>query len=324
MSAPRISILLPTWNGEGDLERLLPALAKQSRAHETELLCIDSSSSDRSVELLRAAGAEVEVIPQADFGHGKTRNALAARARGELLVFLSQDALPANEEFLAELVRPFEEPRVAGSYARILPHASDDPLTARTVLDSPEAGVEPITREFDERGPVWDLPARERAEYLRFNNVASAVRASIFREIDFPDLPFGEDFAWAARALNAGWAIQFAPEAVAYHAHSYSPREAFERYRVDAAFHREIHGYALRPSLVSVARGFLYELREDFRFLKARGASGGMTRHLLRAPGLRGAQVLGQYWGSRGWGPHFWPQEVNSSKEQLGGSGSSR
>lgn len=312
MPSPRISIVLPTWNGARDLARLLPALAAQVDCGEVEIVAIDSSSSDDTRELLERAGATVEVIPQSDFRHGTTRNRAADRARGELLVFLSQDVVPAGDDFLAQLTAVFEDPAVAGATARVLPHPDDDPLTARTVLDSPEAGHVATTRRLDPAGRMWDLPAQERVELLRFNNVASAIRASVFREIPFPDVPFGEDFAWAARALTAGHTLRFVPEAVAHHAHDYTPRQAFERYRIDAAFHREIHGHRLRPTLFSVLRGIGFEVREDWRYLGRTHASAKL-RHLLRSFGLRGAQVLGQYWGSRGWGPAFWPDSASDA-----------
>jgi GT2 family glycosyltransferase len=317
MTLPRLSILLPTWNGEAHLRRLLPALAGQRCSGERELLAIDSSSTDSTVELLRQAGAEVEIIHQSEFSHGLTRNALARRARGEVLVFFSQDALPASDTFLEELVRPLAVPKVAGTYCRILPHVEDDPLTARTVLEAPEASGAP--REFEPLSPeaIWELPAAERAERLRFNNVASAVRAEIFERIDFPDVPFGEDFAWAARVLTAGYEVRFVPEAVAYHAHRYTPRQAFERYKLDADFHREIHGLLLRPDALSVLRGIGFELREDLRFiLRERGGSGLL--HMLRSPGLRGAQILGQLWGSRGWGKAFWPGVASTGEGRPG------
>jgi len=308
--SPRLSILLPTWNGARDLARLLPALAAQSLWPECELLATDSSSTDDTAALLRDAGAEVEVIPKSEFGHGRTRNALAARARGERLVFLSQDVVPGGPEFLAELVAPLELARVAGAYARVLPHEDDDPLTVRTVLAAPEARAEAPRLEPVEASELWRLPGAERLERLRFNNVASAVRADVFHELEFPDVPFGEDFAWAARVAAAGWDVRFAPAAVAHHAHRYTPSEAFERYRLDAAFHREIHGHLLRPTWTSVLRGIVYELREDWRFVGKR--PGASRASLLRAPALRGAQVLGQLWGSRGWGPDFWPTEDKS------------
>lgn len=312
MPSPRISIVLPTWNGARDLARLLPALAAQVDCGEVEIVAIDSSSSDDTRDLLEQAGAHVEVIPQSEFRHGATRNRAADRARGELLVFLSQDVVPAGSDFLAKLTEVFDDPAVAGATARVLPHPGDDPLTARTVLDSPEAGQVAHARRLDPHGRMWDLPAQERVELLRFNNVASAIRSSVFHEIPFPDVPFGEDFAWAARALTAGHTLRFVPESVAYHAHEYSPRQAFERYRIDAAFHREIHGHRLRPTVFSVARGIGFEVREDWRYLKRTHAP-AKARYLMRSVSLRGAQVLGQFWGSRGWGPAFWPDSAQDA-----------
>lgn len=286
MSAPRVSILIPTLNAEGDLARLLPALGGQELDGGVELRVVDSDSTDLTRWLLREHGAEVEWIERSSFRHGPTRNRLADGARGELLVFLSQDAVPEGPHALRELLSAFEDPRVVGATARVLPHSSDDPLTARTVLSAPEAGE--VTRVFEEGDPG-----------LVFNNVTSAIRASVLRELPFPDLPFGEDLAWARAALARGHRVAFQAGCVVRHAHTYTPAQAFERYRVDAAFRRRECGQRIRPGLLSVLRGVAHELREDLRFVRARGG----WAHLARAPRLRGMQVLGQYFGSKGWNP---------------------
>jgi rhamnosyltransferase len=290
--------VLPVWNGERHLRSLLPALASQEVPGGIEIRAVDSSSSDSSRDLLERAGAHVSLIPQREFRHGATRNLAAREALGEILVFLSQDAEPADRFALARLADAFEDPRVAGAYARLLPRPEDDPLTARTVLDLPEASAEPRLQELDGAVAHRRSP-RVRAELARFNDVAGAIRASVFREIAFPDVRFGEDSAWAARALAAGWRIRFTPESVFFHAHRYGPRGAFERYRADAAFLREVHGWRVRPGLFSLARGIAHEVREDLAYL-ARTRPRGAWRHALRSPCLRGAQVLGQYAGSRG------------------------
>jgi rhamnosyltransferase len=248
----------------------------------------------------------VRTIARTDFGHGRTRNLAAGDARGELLVFLSQDAVPADRAFIARLVAAFDDPRTAGAYARVLPHDDDDPLTRRTVLDQLEASPEPRAWDLDGGGELAGLEPEVRAAELRFNNVASAIRASVLRALPFPDVPFGEDFGWAARALEAGHRIRYVPAAVVLHAHRYGPREAFQRYRTDAAFHREVHGHRVRPDLVSALRGLLYEWRADLRFLTGPGAwqhtGPEVLLALVRSPLLRGAQVAGQYAGSRGLG----------------------
>jgi hypothetical protein len=83
-----------------------------------------------------------------------------------------------------------------------------------------------------------------------------------------------------------------------YHAHRYTPATAYERYRVDAAFQRRIHGYRVRPSLLSALRGFAYEVARDLRFLVSRRSKSAL-RYALASPFLRGGQVLGQWVGSR-------------------------
>jgi rhamnosyltransferase len=280
MGAPRVSICLPTWNGERHLARLLPALARQAVAGGCEIVAIDSNSQDRSRALLEQAGARVETIPQREFGHGRTRNRIAALARGEVLVFLSQDALPQGDGFLARLVAPFEDARTAAVGARILPHDDDDALTRRSALAAPEASDQPAVFEVGP-GERWEsLAPAERLRRSRLNDVASAIRAARLADLPFPDVAFGEDAAWAARALQA---------------HRYGPGAAYRRNRVDAAFLRAEFGLCVRPGPVSVARGVLHELREDLRFVARHGGWGA----LLRAPGLRTAQVLGQRAGSR-------------------------
>ena len=298
MAPPRVSVCLPTWNGARDLRRLLPALLAQQGVGDLEILAVDSSSTDDSVELLRAAGAKVEVRPKDEFRHGPTRNRLASMARGEVCVFLSQDALPASDDFLTLLLAPLEDGAVAGSTARVLPHPSDDPLTARTVLEAPEAQAKSMRCALEQGQVLASLPRPDREDLLRFNDVASAVRREVLAAIPFPDLPFGEDSAWAARALEEGHALVFAADAVVLHAHRYGPRTAFERYRVDAAFQRLVHGIQVRPRLVSVLRGWLFEMRADVKHVLL-CRTGWL--HLLRAPFLRGGQVLGQWFGTRGW-----------------------
>jgi rhamnosyltransferase len=276
VSAPRVSIVLPTWNGERDLARLLPALAAQELPGGFEIRAVDSGSTDETCAMLEKAGASLLRIPHAEFRHGATRNLAARDARGKVLVFLSQDATPRDPAFLAALASVFEDTKVAAACARILPHPDDDPLTARTVLAAPEA--------------------REDAGPSAINDVASAIRAAVFRGMPFPDVTFGEDVAWSARARAAGLEIRFEPRAVVHHSHRYTPSGAYARYRTDAAFRREQFGERIRPSLFSVLRGIAYEVREDWRYVLRHGG----VPSLLRSPFLRAAQVLGQYSGSRG------------------------
>ncbi|MFT4539202.1 MAG: glycosyltransferase involved in cell wall biosynthesis [Planctomycetota bacterium] len=295
--APRVSILLPTLNAERDLARLLPALAAQEIDGGFELIAVDSDSSDRTRELLEAAGARVERIERRDFRHGPTRNQLVQMARAPIVVFLSQDAVPQGKHCIASLIDAFQDEAVVGATGRVLPYPEDDPLTQRSVLAAPEAGS--LTRRM--RAPTAGLdgvPPADLLELCRFNDVVSAMRTSVVLALPLPDLPFGEDVAWAREALRSGHELVFAASAVVLHSHHYTPAQAFERFRVDAAFLRREFQLRVRPNLFSVVRGIAHELRQDWRHLVGQNQS---RLHWLRSLLLRPAQIFGQYFGSNGW-----------------------
>jgi len=273
-----ITVLIPTWNGATELPALLDALDSQSAAHAR--LAIDSSSSDSTRELLESRGFRVERIEQSAFGHGSTRNALVQIAQTEFVVFFSQDAQPQGSDFLERLVEALRRnPLAEGVSARVLPREDDDPLTARSVLSAPEAAARALSGE---------------AAAAAFHNVAAAYRREALLRRPFPQIPFGEDQAWARAVVAGAGEILFEPAVTVRHSHRYSLQELYQRYRVDARFHRSVRGVRLRPDLLSLLRGLAFELREDWRF------PGRTPRSLLRAPLHRAAQLLGQYRGSRG------------------------
>lgn len=298
MTSPRVSVVLPTWNGKNDLEELLPVLTAQQVEGGHEILVVDSQSNDGSKELCEAAGVSVRTIDRSTFRHGGTRNLRAQDARGEFLVFLTQDALPQSSDFLAQLIAPMLSGEdVAGTWARIVPRPDDDALTMRTALAQPEAKDEALRVEGN---AAWQsLPVSKQLERVRFNNVASAVRRSVFESMPFEDVAFGEDITWALSALEAGRTLCFAPSAVVAHAHRYGLSGSFERNRVDSAFQRLQFEHVVRPGILSFLRGWGFEVLADVRFILGRKPSSILQ--LLRSPFLRGAQVLGQLFGSKGW-----------------------
>ena len=104
---PSVSVLLVTKNGERYLAETLQRVQGQ-RGHFrlAEIIAVDSGSRDRTLAILEAHAVRVLRIPPQEFGHGKTRNLAAAQAQGDYLVFLTQDATPANAGWLAALLAP--------------------------------------------------------------------------------------------------------------------------------------------------------------------------------------------------------------------------
>ena len=97
-----ISIIIPTYNAVPYLAILLEALEQQILT-DAEVVVIDSSSLDNTVEIARSHGVRTLSILKHEFDHGLTRTMGAQQAQGEILVYLTQDALPVDREIIGKI-----------------------------------------------------------------------------------------------------------------------------------------------------------------------------------------------------------------------------
>ena len=222
-----ISVLIPVKNGGADLARCLQAIAAQEVDDEVEVVVVDSGSTDGSSERARELGATVYEIPAAEFVHGATRNLAARRSRGNVLVFTTQDAVPADAHWLARLTGALAAVGVAGAYGRQLPHESATP-PERFFLDFMYGG-EPRTQRI---AGIDELTF----EQTLFSNVNSAIPRAVWEANPFrDDVTMSEDQEWSRRMLLAGHTIVYEPGAAVRHSHAYSLRAAFRRFYASGA-----------------------------------------------------------------------------------------
>ncbi len=219
---PSVSIIIPTCNGALHLPELLAVLALQT-VKALEILVVDSSSIDETVNLARGYGASVTEIPREAFDHGGTRSDIARQARGEYLVFLTQDALPATRDALAQLLQPLiSTPGAAVCYGRQLPQP--DATWAASSLRAFNYPEQSSTRTFADRGHCG-------LKTVFVSNSFAAYRKSALAEVGYfkNGLIFGEDTCTVGRLLERGYTSIYASEAKVYHSHNYSWPEEFRR-----------------------------------------------------------------------------------------------
>jgi glycosyltransferase involved in cell wall biosynthesis len=218
-----ISVIIPVKDGGEGLRRCLDGIAGQRTSEDTETLVVDSGSSDGSQELARSRGARVLQVGASGFRHGATRNLAAAQARGQLLVFTTQDAYAADEHWLETLCAPLRaDDDVAGVYGRQIPHADASP-PERFFLEFLYGPDSRVQRAAD--------PTELSLRTTLFSNVNSAIRRCVWDRFRFADdLFFAEDQDWARRVLTAGYAIRYESAAAVRHSHAYTLTTAFKRF----------------------------------------------------------------------------------------------
>ncbi len=164
----------------------------------------------------------VKHITQEEFDHGGTRNYGVSLSQSPFFVMMTDDAVPADDEMLGELLKPFKNEKVGMTYAR--------------QLAGKESGViESYTR-------IFNYPREscvKSAENLKTmgiktffaSNVCAAYRRDIFDELKgfTSHTIFNEDMIYARGLINAGYSIAYAAKAQVEHSHNYSGPGQFRR-----------------------------------------------------------------------------------------------
>ena len=218
----RVSVVIPVLNAAGTLPALLKTLAEQHPSPPDEIVLVDSLSTD-DTRRIALAHTHVRVVPLEQFSHGRARNLGAREATGEIIVLMTQDALPADRHWLAELLEPLADPQVAAVCSRQVPRP-DAPPTEKFFL----------AYHFPPGPPLRRVRPAGRSLTLAdvfFSNVSAAVRRDILLRYPFDvTLIMSEDQQFARDLITAGYAIVYQPSSVVVHSHRYSLGTAFRRY----------------------------------------------------------------------------------------------
>lgn len=301
----KASIIIPLYNGGELYKEVLQKVLDQDYS-DFEVVVIDSSSDDGSGEVTQEKAREDQrivyaKIPKVMFQHGRTRNYGASLSRGEYLVFITQDALPVNNQWLSEMIKPFsKDERIMGVFGRHIAYENGDIFEKEALRKHFES-----FRESAE-GAVFEIDDYERfatdigyqAHLSFYSDNASAMRKSIWEKIPYPEVDFAEDQIWAKRILLAGYKKAYAYNAVVYHSHKYKFKEAMRRYADDSRAIYNMFNIILERSISNVPIQIYRNYKLDQQVFKSVKVS-FLKKLYLKGYSLKKntAKILGYYLG---------------------------
>ena len=223
METKKLDVIIPTYKPGEEFSHLLDRLEKQEYPIH-KILVMNTEEQFWNPEWEAAHPLlEVHHLKKEEFDHGGTRRRAAELSDGELLLFMTQDALPADRSLVGNLVSALEQEKgIGAAFARQLPRKDC-------------SYVERYTRSFNypEQSYVrWEKDlSRYGIKTFFCSNVCAAYKREAYEAAGgfVEHTIFNEDMICAGTLIRKGYGIAYAADARVIHSHNYKGREQFHR-----------------------------------------------------------------------------------------------
>lgn len=229
----KISIICPIYNAQQYIESLNHDILNQQLEdnQEIEIRYVLTKSKDKSEEILKKLSCNYTLIERSEFSHSRTREMMAEKATGDIIVFISQDIKMKNDLWLKNLITPIINGECEASFSRQICENNT---------------IEKYTREknYPEESRIVSKNDIEKYGLITFfySDASSAVSTKIYRELnayDGKDMPTNEDMYFAHKLIHAGYRIKYCSDSEVYHSHEFTFKQLYKRYYDTGVFFKE-------------------------------------------------------------------------------------
>lgn len=254
MDNPRVSVIIPNYNGKHYLSDCFNSLSNQSYK-DFEIILIDNASVDGSIEFTKKEFPYVRIIENTDnLGFSKAVNQGAKLSKAEFLAILNNDTL-VDARWLEELVIFALQQKDFGS------------CQSKILLFSDKNEISSIGNEIFFLGQGWPGGSGEPAQsYNEIMEVTYCSGASMFMRRDvleqvgyFDDeevFMYHDDLDLGWRLLLYGYKNYFVPNSIVYHKYQYG-RNSKKYYLLEVSRFVSMIKYYETKTLVLILPAFL-------------------------------------------------------------------
>jgi glycosyltransferase involved in cell wall biosynthesis len=217
MARVKYSVVIRCCNEQRHIERLIKGIQQQTVWEDTEIIVVDSGSTDSTLEILSRYPVRILQISPEEFSFGRSLNTGCREAKGEFIVIASAHVYPVYSQWIEHLTAPFQDHRIALVYGK-------------------QRGDESTKYSEHQVFAKWFPEESSPDQNQPFcNNANAAIRRSLWAEFQYDETLTGlEDIEWAKRVLAAAHKIAYAADAEVIHVHEETPERIFNRYRREA------------------------------------------------------------------------------------------
>ncbi len=215
-----VDVVIPSYRPDEKFSRLMKKLQEQEYPIGT-IFVINTKAGRFPKEVEQMEKVKVSHIERREFDHGATRDMGMQMSKAEIVVFMTQDAVPADEYVIGNLVKVLEEDEMTGAaYARQLA-ASDCNYIEKYIrkFNYPENSRIKSKEDLQEMG----------IKTFFCSNVCAAYKRNIYEKAGgfCKKTIFNEDMILAGHMINAGYKVAYVAEARVIHSHNYTGMQQF-------------------------------------------------------------------------------------------------
>lgn len=224
----KISIIVPIYNGEKYLDKLVMEIKKQKGNFILELIALVTSSLDNSLE--KSKELFDKVIEVKTFNHAKTRHEGALKSTGDILVFITQDIYPYDEWWLNNLIKPLNKDIIASF--------------SRQIAYEDHSEIEKIIRllNYPDKDRICNIENQKvnGRKNIFFSDASSAIIRKEFFELGGFNLEIltNEDVYLASKIIESKKSFIYVAESKIWHSHQLSLKDSYKRYKAIGNFEK--------------------------------------------------------------------------------------
>lgn len=273
----KIDIICPLYNAEKFIENLHLSLLRQEKVNINSIIYVLTESEDRTEEILKRKNLNYKLIKKSEFSHSLVRENAAKESEADIIVFITQDIIIKNNDWLEKLVSAIIDGEAEACYSRQLTKYNNIEKYIRE-SNYPDVSVIKTKADIDKLG----------LKTFFFSDASSAIDAKIFKKLNYYDgknFMFNEDMYIAHKLIMNNYRIKYCADSVIYHSHKFSLKQLYKRYKDSGNFFKEnkyMDQYGTTNSGINLAKYVFKRILQERRFLL-----------LFRFPFDMGARLIG-------------------------------
>lgn len=228
----KISIICPIYNAENYIEDLYFNINRQKDVYIEEINFILTESKDNTEDKLKKIGCTYEKINKEKFSHSLVREKAAFNAKGDIIVFITQDIKIEDEYWLYYLTKDIIDGKCEAAFSRQIGYENHKVERYTREINYPSESRIVSKKDIDRLGLMTFF----------FSDASSAISKKVFMELkgyDNKNLPTNEDMYFAYKLIMSGYRIEYAADSKIIHSHDLSFKETVKRYSDIGKFFEE-------------------------------------------------------------------------------------